>query len=954
MPSRSEITYFGAGPALLPTDVLEKAAQALIDYEHTGLGIAEHSHRSELATNIINEAKADLASYIDIPEDYEVLFMQGGGSGEFSATLYNLVGAWVTKRKAQIVANLKAPEDDPRVEQELRNAVEKELKTDYIVTGGWSQKASEEAKRLLGPEHVNIVADARQINDGKYGKIPEESTWNLSKDAALVYYCDNETVDGVEFPTFPQSLTPGPDGEGPIVVADMSSNILSRRIPVRNFSVIFFGAQKNLGCTGVTVVIIKKSLLPPKTPQPPAALLRRLGLPIPPIIFSYETIAKNNSLYNTLSIFDVYIAGQVLKKSLSTYNKVEGQEAVSAKKAELIYGALDAHPDVYRVVPDKSVRSRMNICFRVTKNGDTDGTEKAFLKEATAQGLTGLKGHRSVGGIRASSYNSIPLEGAEKLAKRKCNDENLTQPLRYSIASLTKPFSDQSWHTQNSESVSGLPIIDDTIYALSTAQGRAGIAVIRISGPSCLEIVLDSEALVLYFPSPKTVTGDDVLELHVHGGSATVKAVLAAIPKCSATHRIRYAEPGEFTKRAFFNDRLDLAQIESLSDTLAAETEQQRRAAVRGNSGALGRQYEAWREQLLLARGEIEALIDFSEDQHFDESQAELLQNVTAQVARMLHSIELHEQGSQRSELLRNGIRIALLGPPNVGKSSLMNLIVGREASIVSGEAGTTRDIVEASLDIRGYLCSFADTAGFRSKGSQVINGADSGAIGAVEEEGIRRAKQRALDSDLVIVLASVEDGQDGPFLQYDQETLDLAAGAEDCVVVVNKRDAVGKEEFQKLVQDFRKIVRIRAPKLAAAEFVSVSCKEARAGTWESKDSGSIEAVITKLVAAFEKMTSMPVDLQDLLGVTERQRQLLVKCRRHLEDFMMEAAPEEGMDADAVLAAEYLRYAANCLARITGRDEFGDVEDVLGVIFEKLKVGPPGPGLAGYEKRKRK
>ncbi|KAF5972261.1 tRNA modification GTPase [Fusarium coicis] len=938
MPSRSEITYFGAGPALLPTDVLEKAAQALIDYEHTGLGIAEHSHRSELATNIINEAKADLASYIDIPEDYEVLFMQGGGSGEFSATLYNLVGAWVTKKKAQIVANLKAPEDDPRVEQELRNAVEKELKTDYIVTGGWSQKASEEAKRLLGPEHVNIVADARQINDGKYGKIPEESTWNLSKDAALVYYCDNETVDGVEFPAFPQSLTPGPDGEGPIVVADMSSNILSRRIPVRNFSVIFFGAQKNLGCTGVTVVIIKKSLLPPKTPQPPAALLRRLGLPIPPIIFSYETIAKNNSLYNTLSIFDVYIAGQVLKKSLSTYNKVEGQEAVSAKKAELIYGALDAHPDVYRVVPDKSVRSKMNICFRVTKNGDTDGTEKAFLKEATAQGLTGLKGHRSVGGIRASSYNSIPLEGAEKLAKfieKNYNDTNLTQPLWYSIASPTKPFSHQSWHTQNSESVSGLPIIDDTIYALSTAQGRAGIAVIRISGPSCLEIVLDSEALVLYFPSPKTVTGDDVLELHVHGGSATVKAVLAAIPRCSATHRIRYAEPGEFTKRAFFNDRLDLAQIESLSDTLAAETEQQRRAAVRGNSGALGRQYEAWREQLLLARGEIEALIDFSEDQHFDESQAELLQNVTAQVARMLHSIELHEQGSQRSELLRNGIRIALLGPPNVGKSSLMNLIVGREASIVSGEAGTTRDIVEASLDIRGYLCSFADTAGFRSKDSRVINGADSGTIGAVEEEGIRRAKQRAQDSDLVIVLASVEDGQDGPFLQYDQETLDLAAGAEDCVVVINKQDAIEKEEFEKLVQDFKNTVRIQAPKLAAAEFVSVSCKEAQAGTWESKDPGGIQAVITKLVASFKKMTSMPVDLQDLLGVTERQRQLLVKCRQHLEDFMTEAAPEEGLDADAVLAAEYLRYATNCLARITGRDEFGDVEDVLGVIFEK-------------------
>ncbi|KAH6955213.1 GTP-binding protein TrmE N-terminus-domain-containing protein [Fusarium avenaceum] len=541
--------------------------------------------------------------------------------------------------------------------------------------------------------------------------------------------------------------------------------------------------------------------------------------------------------------------------------------------------------------------------------------------------------------------------------------------LTYHDANSWRVISHQSWHAQSSEAVSRLPAVDDTIYALSTAQGRAGIAVIRISGPSCLEIykalcpskplpkpryatvrslygpqaavkneriVLDSEALILYFPNPKTVTGDDVLELHVHGGSATVKAVLSAIPRCSTTtHRIRYAEPGEFTKRAFFNNRLDLAQIESLSDTLAAETEQQRRAAVRGNSGALGRQYEAWREQLLLARGEIEALIDFSEDQHFDEPQSELLQNVTAQVAKMLHSIELHEQGSQRSELLRSGIRIALLGPPNVGKSSLMNLIVGREASIVSGEAGTTRDIVEASLDIRGYLCSFADTAGFRSRDSHLINGAKSGAIGAVEEEGIRRAKQRALDSELVVVLASVEENPSGFSLQYDEETLDLAAGAEDCLIVVNKQDAVGKAEFETLVQDFRSVARIRAPKLAAAELVAISCKEAQTATWQSTDPGGIQTVITKLVASFEKMTAMPVDLQDLLGVTERQRQLLFKCRQHLEDFMAEATPDEGLDADTVLAAEYLRYAADCLARITGRGEFGDVEDVLGVIFEK-------------------
>ncbi|KAH6850799.1 pyridoxal phosphate-dependent transferase [Chaetomium sp. MPI-CAGE-AT-0009] len=419
MPTRSDITYFGAGPAALPTDVLETAAQALLDFNGTGLGIAEHSHRSELATNIINEAKADLASYLDIPAaDYEVTFMQGGGTGEFAASVYNLVGAWVARQHAAVLSELGSGADEASVVAALRERAEKGLKLDYIVTGGWSLKAYQEAVRLLGPEYVNLVADARTINDGKFGKIPDQSTWKLSKDAALVYYCDNETVDGVEFPEFPAVLAPNADGTGPIVVVDMSSNILSRRVPVSNYSLLFFGAQKNLGCTGVTVAVIKKSLLPPTITQPSPALMRKLGLPIPPIMLQYETIAKNNSLYNTLSIFDVYIAGQVLKKLLKTYpNKVDGQQAVSEKKANIIYSALEAHPEVYRIVPDKTVRSRMNICFRVTKNGNTDDTEKAFLKEATSLGLTGLKGHRSVGGIRASNYNSIPLEGAEKLAK---------------------------------------------------------------------------------------------------------------------------------------------------------------------------------------------------------------------------------------------------------------------------------------------------------------------------------------------------------------------------------------------------------------------------------------------------------------------------------------------------------------------------------------------------------
>ncbi|PHH90721.1 hypothetical protein CDD83_2826 [Cordyceps sp. RAO-2017] len=517
------------------------------------------------------------------------------------------------------------------------------------------------------------------------------------------------------------------------------------------------------------------------------------------------------------------------------------------------------------------------------------------------------------------------------------------------------------------------PATGDTIYALSTGHGRAGIAVIRISGPSCLDVykalcpakalprprcaavrtlwepeepsrqpvMLDAQALVLYFPAPASVTGEDVLELHVHGGPATVKATLAALSRCRSRRPVRYAEPGEFTKRAFVNDRLDLGQVEALSDTLAAETEQQRRAAVRGSSGALGRSYDSWRQRLLLARAELEALIDFSEDQHFDESPSELLASVADQVGRILDAIRVHELAGQRSELLRNGIRIALLGPPNAGKSSLMNLVVGREASIVSSEAGTTRDIVEANLDVRGYLCSFADTAGFRSERLSPVGG--------VEAEGIRRARRRARESDLVVALASIELGPDGPFVQYEAETLELAAGAAACLVVVNKRDRVEGRTLEALLGRFRQTLGGQSRALAAAEPLAISCKQGRSAARGSADPGGIQGVVEALASAFGRMTDMPPHLQDLLGVTERQGQLLARCRQHLEAFMAEAGrrPGDGDDddggdgtgGDVMVAAEYLRYAADCLARITGRGEAGDVEELLGVVFEKFCVG---------------
>ncbi|KAF2141852.1 uncharacterized protein K452DRAFT_308906 [Aplosporella prunicola CBS 121167] len=413
MPSRSDVHYFGAGPAPLPTNVLENASRALLNYNDKGIGICEISHRSPEANQILADAKNGLSTLLDIPDDYEILFLQGGGSGEFSAVVYHMVSLWVEKRRQRAEAELGAGKEAEVLER-LRKEVKDELKLDYLVTGSWSLKASQEAARLVGSEHVNVAVDARKANNGKFGTIPAEAEWSLTPKqpgAAFTYFCDNETVDGVEVPAFPAALE-GPDVAP--VIADMSSNFISRRVDVSKYGVIFGGAQKNIGNAGVTIVIVKKALLGPLAAP---TLLRQLNLPVGPIVLDWPTIAKNNSLYNTLPIFDVWVAGQVMQGLVQAYGaqKIAGQEEISNKKAELIYAVLDKHPGVYRVVPDKSVRSRMNICFRV--HGGDDAREKDFLAGGEKRGLTGLKGHRSVGGIRASNYNAVPLEGAQKLAE---------------------------------------------------------------------------------------------------------------------------------------------------------------------------------------------------------------------------------------------------------------------------------------------------------------------------------------------------------------------------------------------------------------------------------------------------------------------------------------------------------------------------------------------------------
>lgn len=249
MPSRSEVAYFGAGPAPLPTPVIETSAQAFVNFEDSGLSLTEISHRSPTANKILADAKGALATLYDIPtDDYEIFFMQAGGTGEFSAAVQNLVGCWIEKRRRRAVAEL-GEGKDAEVLERVKREVEAELKVDYLVTGSWSLKASQEATRLLGSKFVNVALDARKSNNGKFGKIPDEKEWNLTpRGSALTYMCDNETVDGVEFPSFPKCLenTTGNEDDDRIVVADMSSNFVSKKLDIRKYSVIFVSPPLDL------------------------------------------------------------------------------------------------------------------------------------------------------------------------------------------------------------------------------------------------------------------------------------------------------------------------------------------------------------------------------------------------------------------------------------------------------------------------------------------------------------------------------------------------------------------------------------------------------------------------------------------------------------------------------------------------------------------------------------
>lgn len=452
------------------------------------------------------------------------------------------------------------------------------------------------------------------------------------------------------------------------------------------------------------------------------------------------------------------------------------------------------------------------------------------------------------------------------------------------------------------------------------------------------EEVLDPGALVLFFPAPNSHTGEDVLELHLHGGRAIICAVLSSISTLSTPRLpIRPAGPGEFTRRAFTNNRLSLPQIEALGDILSAETEQQRKLSVQATTSGLSRKYEQWRQMLLSARGELEAIIDFSEDQQFDTAPAEMCSNVVSLVRELKPMLQLHVGNAVRGELLRSGISLALVGAPNAGKSSLLNRVVGREAAIVSGEAGTTRDVVDLSVDIGGYMVLLADTAGLRK----------AKLAGEIEKEGMRRAKKRVQDSHVVIVVLSIETKNGGnssstPYLSIPSEVLEVLREAQgqhkQILIAINKTDLLRLPPGQTLPEHFLNQIASHVPTLPHTYIHGITC------THPSPSDG-IRPLLTTLTQIFAQMTATAASngasspLGDAIGATDRQRRLLEECISYLDAFLDRITGEKG-EPDVVIAAEELRFAAGCLAQITGKGEgSGDVEEVLGVIFERFCVG---------------
>ncbi|MCI9190981.1 MAG: 3-phosphoserine/phosphohydroxythreonine transaminase [Lachnospiraceae bacterium] len=359
----SRVYNFSAGPAVLPEEVLREAADEMLDYRGTGMSVMEMSHRSKAYDTIIKEAEADLRDLMKIPDNYRVLFLQGGASQQFAMIPMNL----------------------------MKNGV-----ADYIVTGQWAKKAYQEAS-LYGK--ANKIASSE---DKTFSYIPDCSDLPISEDADYVYICENNTIYGTKFKTLPNT-------KGRTLVADVSSCFLSEPVDVSRYGVIYGGVQKNIGPAGVVIVIIREDLITEDV------------LPGTPTMLRYKIHADNASLYNTPPAYGIYICGKVFKW-LKKRGGLEAMKEYNEKKAEILYDYLD-ESKLFHGTVRREDRSLMNVPF-VTGNEELDAK---FVREAKEAGFENLKGHRSVGGMRASIYNAMPIEGVEKLVEfmRRFEAENM-------------------------------------------------------------------------------------------------------------------------------------------------------------------------------------------------------------------------------------------------------------------------------------------------------------------------------------------------------------------------------------------------------------------------------------------------------------------------------------------------------------------------------------------------
>ncbi len=349
------IFNFSAGPAVLPETVLAEAQRNLMSLPGVGMSILEISHRSPAFETVIKEAEADLRALLNIPDNYKVLFLQGGASMQFTMVPMNLLP--------------------------------KDASADYILTGSWGQGAIKEARK------IGTVREAGSTAEGNFQRVTTQNELSLEPNAAYVHFTSNETIFGVEFQSEPEvgDVT---------LVCDMSSDFLSRPIDVSKYGLIYAGAQKNAGPAGATIVIVRDDVLE-RVPK---------GLPA---MLDYRNLAEKESMYNTPPCFAIYICGLVFKWLRNEVGGLEKIHAMNQAKAKILYDAIDASDGYYRGHSDKDCRSLMNVTFRLP----SEELEKKFAKEATAAGLDGLKGHRSVGGMRASIYNAFPQDGVVTLVE---------------------------------------------------------------------------------------------------------------------------------------------------------------------------------------------------------------------------------------------------------------------------------------------------------------------------------------------------------------------------------------------------------------------------------------------------------------------------------------------------------------------------------------------------------